>query len=381
MSGAPRADGRGGLMMLTSSFPSGVPGSEAAGAFVADLARECAATLPVHVLAPGEDDHVGQLGERLWVHRYRAPQRPLSTLRASDPRDWPAIASVLAHGRGRALAVARDVVPARLLALWAAPAGAWARAVARRTGIPYDAWVLGSDIWSLGRIPLVRRWIAGVLRGAARRYADGVALGDEAQRLCGLPFEFLPSARTLPAGVREPAPAAGRRVAFLGRWHPNKGPDLLLAALARLDDGDWSRIAACTIAGGGPLEPQVRAGIEALRAAGRPVALRGYLDRDEAAALLRATDVLCIPSRIESIPVVFSDAMQCGCAVATMPVGDLPTLVARHRCGWTADRVDDAAFAAALRRALVEPLPDASALAAAAAAFSVAGSAARILRP
>ena len=129
------------------------------------------------------------------------------------------------------------------------------------------------------------------------------------------------------------------------------------------------------------IEPQVRAGIEALRAAGRPVALRGYLDRDEAAALLRATDVLCIPSRIESIPVVFSDAMQCGCAVATMPVGDLPTLVARHRCGWTADRVDDAAFAAALRRALVEPLPDASALAAAAAAFSVAGSAARILRP
>ena len=64
----------------------------------------CAATVPVHVLAPGEDDHVGQLGERLWVHRYRAPRRPLSTLRASDPRDWPAIAGVLAHGRGRALA-------------------------------------------------------------------------------------------------------------------------------------------------------------------------------------------------------------------------------------------------------------------------------------
>jgi len=67
--------------------------------------------------------------------------------------------------------------------------------------------------------------------------------------------------------------------------------------------------------------------------------------------LLRA-DYLVIPSRIESIPVVFSDAMQVGTPVIATPVGDLRALIEEHRCGVLADDVSVKALARALETVL-----------------------------
>jgi len=96
----------------------------------------------------------------------------------------------------------------------------------------------------------------------------------------------------------------------------------------------------------------VREGVEALRAAGRAVELRGYLDKAEAEEAILRADYLLIPSRIESIPVVFSDAMKLGCPVIAMPVGDLPRLIEDHDCGIVAERSESDALAHALRTAL-----------------------------
>ncbi len=52
--------------------------------------------------------------------------------------------------------------------------------------------------------------------------------------------------------TRDIALRAPYRLAFLGRWHPNKGTDLLLDALHQLRDEDWHRIEAVRIAGGAP---------------------------------------------------------------------------------------------------------------------------------
>src|SRR5262249_20079033 len=155
------------------------------------------------------------------------------------------------------------------------------------------------------------------------------------------------------------------------RWHPNKGVDLLLDALARLDDGDWARIEKIEIQGGGPLESLVRERISALRARGRPIEGGKFLGKAEAEAAIGRADWLLIPSRIESIPVVFSDAMKMGRPVIAMPVGDLPRLLSRDDIGVCSEAVDADAYAAALRRALAGDGPDRSAaLAHAAAPFS-----------
>ncbi|MCB1744901.1 MAG: glycosyltransferase [Gammaproteobacteria bacterium] len=170
-------------------------------------------------------------------------------------------------------------------------------------------------------------------------------------------FKFLPSTRAVYAPM--PSPRRGgpkKRLLFLGRWHPNKGVDLLMSALAEDTDGDWARIEEFCIAGGGPLESNVHDSGVRLSAAGRPLRIEGYLDVEQARAALAAADLLVIPSRIESIPLVFSDGVRAGCAIVATPVGDLALLVdGETPCGVVATSTDPEAIAAAIREALVQP--------------------------
>ena len=342
-----------GIVLVTTSYPVWGDGSEAAGSFVSDLAEQLATHCPVRVVAPGPTG-----GREIWsagveVLRYVAPDRPLSTLRPWKPADALAIARLFAGGMAATRQAVMNDPTAHILALWALPSGHWARRVSRASGVPYSVWTLGSDIWTLGRVPLIRGWLRRVLRQARVCYSDGLQLAQDTRRIAGRPVEFLPSTRriegTRTAPFRDAPPF---RLLFLGRWHPNKGVDLLIEALRRLDEEDWRRIEAVEICGGGPLEPLVRAGVESLRAAGHPVELRGFLDKPAAAEAMLRADYLLIPSRIESIPVVFSDAMKLGCPVVAMPVGDLPRLIGEHDCGLLASRADGAAFAAAIGAAL-----------------------------
>lgn len=363
------------LLIITSSYPEQADGSEAAGAFVADVARTLARSRPVRVVAPGRMPGEEPSRDGVLVRRFASPGRPLSLLSPLAPGDWPAIARTLASLRAETFAAAADGRVAHTLALWALPSGWAARALERRMGVPYSVWVLGSDIWSLGRLPIVRTMLRSVMAGARCRFADGLLLGDDAARIAGKPFEFLPTTRQLDiparASYRDTPPY---RLLFLGRWHPNKGIDLLLGALGQLSDNDWSRVAEVHIAGGGPLDGEVRSAVVALQARGRPVRLSGFLGKDEASAALSEADYLVIPSRIESIPLVFSDALQAGCAVITTPVGDLPRFFADEPPGLVAGAADSAALAGAIRQALLaRPDTFAQAIASAARQFSLSG--------
>lgn len=342
------------LVLVTTSFPIRGDGSEAAGSFVSDLAEELARHVPVRVVAPGPESIRETWATGVNVFRYASPDKPLSTLKPWKPRDLLQTIRVMRAGTDATRCAVAAGPTANILALWVLPSGYWARSAARVTGVPYSVWALGSDIWSLGRIPGIRSVLRTVIRGAANRYADGLQLGEDAARISGKPFAFLPSTRSLDSHRARPlASSPPYRLLFLGRWHPNKGIDLLLDALALLGPNDWERIASVEICGGGPLESLVKAGVEALRAAGRPVELRGYLDKAAAEDAILRADYLLIPSRIESIPVVFSDAMKLDCPVVSMPTGDLSALVANEpRCGVLASEISAPAFAAALSSAL-----------------------------
>jgi len=342
------------LLIVTTSYPDQRDGSEAAGAFVADLAGHLALQLPVRVVAPGRV--VGPCAAspgNVKVTRFASPGKPLSLLSPARPGDWLDILRTLSSLRAQTLAADSDGRVKHVLALWVLPSGWAAAALARSSGIPYSVWALGSDIWSLGRLPLVRSILARVIRGANGRFADGLQLAQDAGAIARLPFEFLPSTRQL-AGARTRAPgAAPYRVIFLGRWHPNKGIDLLLDALDRLDDAGWLRLREVHIAGGGPMEAAVHARVKSLKRQGRPIRLSGFLNSSAASAAIAESDWLLIPSRIESIPLVFSDAMKLGCPVVSMPVGDLKSLIeSEPRCGVVAVDVSAASFARALSQAL-----------------------------
>jgi glycosyltransferase involved in cell wall biosynthesis len=362
------------LVIVTSSFPIRNDGSEAAGSFVADLVDALAEHVPVRAVAPGVATAIERWSDRVDVYRYAAPSRPLSTLKPWHPAHLLWILRVLRCGAAAArAAVGGDA--AHVFALWGLPCGEWARRAARDAGIGYSVWLLGSDVWSLGRIPVLRAMLARVIREATSAYADGYQLADDAKQISGRELEFLPSTREIVAAdASAPRAAPPYRLLFLGRWHPNKGVDLLLDALAALTDADWARIERVEIQGGGPLDAIVRERATALRLTGRPIEIGGFLDKPAAAAALARCDWLLIPSRIESIPVVFSDAMKLGRPIVATPVGDLPRLVREYAVGLCAAAPTASDFAAALQVALsASPAGRAEALDRAAQQFSLQG--------
>lgn len=337
------------IALITTSYPDAIAGSEAAGSFVEDFALELARLVDVTVLAASKYDSV-ESNDRLTVRRFAVPGLPLSRLRPGNPLDWPAIVAALRSGRRATVDMVETDRPDHVLALWALPSGWWARSA----GVTYSTWVLGSDVWTLGRIPVIRSVLASILGDATHRFADGIQLAADVEKLSSRPCSFLASARLLP----EPRSTSDRqndglKLAFLGRWHPNKGADLLMQALLSLGDEHWQHIEEVRIFGGGPLEEQVQQSTNSLSAAGRPVTIGGYLDKQEAADLIGWADFLLLPSRIESIPVIFSDAMQLGTPIIATPVGDLPRLFERYECGVLADSATSEGLADALRAALL----------------------------
>jgi len=214
------------------------------------------------------------------------------------------------------------------------PSGHWARYAKKRYQVPYSIWALGSDIWSLGKVPVVKSYLKLVLQDATHLFADGYQLADDVRKISGKNCDFLPSTRQLPVcGLPLTKTEAPYRFCFLGRWHPNKGIDLLLEALHLLEDKDWGKIEEVRIAGGGPMEDYVKEQVNKLQSQNRPVTLLGFQDKFGAAELLIWTDYVIIPSRIESVPVIFSDAMQAMRPVIAMPVGDMPKLLESSNCG------------------------------------------------
>ena len=342
------------LVVVTTSFPIAADGSEAAGSFVADLVEELAKFAPIRVVAPGPEAVHHQWARDIKVYRYAAPARPLSTLKPWRPTDAAWAGRVLRGGM-MATHEAASEGAGHVLALWGLPCGEWARRAAAARRIDYSVWMLGSDVWTLGRIPFLRSALGRVIRQASHAYADGYQLAEDAQRIAGIPVAFLPSTRRI--DLRDPPPPRDQppyRLLFLGRWHPNKGVDLLLDALELLGNEDWQRIERVEIQGGGPLEPLVRSRVEKLRIQGLPVEVGRYLAKPEAEAAIARADWVLIPSRIESIPVVFSDAMKLGRPVVAMPVGDLPRLLASG-CGVAGENVSADGFKGAIRAALRTP--------------------------
>ncbi|OZB36475.1 MAG: hypothetical protein B7X44_05915 [Halothiobacillus sp. 15-55-196] len=341
------------LLIVTTSYPDDSDGAAAAGVFVRDFALALVEQgHQVTVIAPSQTSRT-KIEAGVRVQRFAVPKLPLSLLKPQAPRDWTAIIHTLRQGQQHVNHACATDQPDYIFALWALPSGAWARQASRRYGIPYGTWALGSDIWSLGKIPLIRQGLRHVLRHATHRYADGLQLAQDVTDISGLNCDFLPSARRL--AVTNPRPIASAppyRLAFLGRWHPNKGIDLLLEALEQLTDNDWQCIEHMRIFGGGPMQAQVHQHCARLIALGRPVEVGGFLDQTAATELLNWTDFVLIPSRIESIPVIFSDAMQAGRPVIAMPTGDLPVLLKEHGCGELAEEISAPAFASALRKAL-----------------------------
>jgi glycosyltransferase involved in cell wall biosynthesis len=142
-------------------------------------------------------------------------------------------------------------------------------------------------------------------------------------------------------GTPEGAPLA----LALGRLHPNKGFDVLLAAVASVPELHlW-------LAGEGALRVRLERQAASLGIAAR-VRFLGW--REDAAALLAAADLLVSSSRIEPLGNVVLEAWAAGVPVVATASEGPRALIAEGVSGLLAPVDDPPALAAALRRVIAD---------------------------
>lgn len=207
-------------------------------------------------------------------------------------------------------------------------------AIARHFGIPYVVHLHAGQF--------DRFWAAAgkrLRRSISRLFVDSAAiivLGDYGARviLDRLPtirdkITILPNASASPSQPNRGRPETGQvRITFLGQLGPEKGVPQLVDALGKLGcRADWT----ATIAGNGEVD-QTRAQTRRLAIADR-VDIPGWLGARETAALLEQTDILVLPSFVETLPMAIIEAFAYGIAVIATPVGAVPEVIAHERNG------------------------------------------------
>jgi len=136
-------------------------------------------------------------------------------------------------------------------------------------------------------------------------------------------------------------------ITFVGRLHPQKGVETLLAAFEELVASEPTVAFRLQFVGQGPLEVELEARVREL---GLTDSVSFFGEVADVFPVMYATDIFALPSRAEGMSNALLEAMTCGlpCVVSDIPANS--GVVEHERNGLLA-RVDDpAAWTAALSR-------------------------------
>lgn len=177
------------------------------------------------------------------------------------------------------------------------------------------------------------------------------ALGVGADRVVPILNAWLPPTGRLPpkheARARLQLDGEAPVFGWVGRLSMEKGPDVAVAAMARLVHGG----ARLAFVGGGRERLALEAQVASLGLAKR-VHFVGTVP--DAATLLAAFDGLVLSSRTEGTPMILLEAIHAGVPIIASAVGGVPHLLA-HGTGLLVPSEDPSALAAAMDQVLADP--------------------------
>jgi glycosyltransferase involved in cell wall biosynthesis len=317
------------LLIITNRYPANA--DDAASPFVADFVRAVRRTgIECTVLTPHHDakNYDGDSG----VVRYSwgENKRTIGSLPLYHPSSWSKIVQYLRGGYREAARLHREKNFDFCLALWAAPAGIFARRLKKEFGVPYAVWCLGSDIHTYPKIPIVRNMIVDALKNSDRVFSDGYALGESAGALAGVTAHFLPSLRRIdPLPQAAPHPQKNFFVCP-GRMERAKGIFDLLDAFQIIAERhkSWTLY----YIGDGSARTKLMKRIKTYDLDQR-VLCPGYLSAEEMFRVMAQARAIVIPTRSDSLPLTFGEAMQLSRPVVATDVGDLRHFTEKYDVG------------------------------------------------
>jgi glycosyltransferase involved in cell wall biosynthesis/GT2 family glycosyltransferase len=224
----------------------------------------------------------------------------------------PTLLTDLAHARLRTLCRDFDVIVANTIASWPAIRAA------HLEGRP-ALWYLHETLVAIRLLRLIPEM------GEALRMAD--LLVTPTRQTAGI-YEGLTPApiEVVPYGIPRPAvlgrnDAETMRFVTIGTFEPRKGQDVLLEAIAKLEAVTRAR---CVFKmAGRVLDEAFYRELQTRSAAFEQVELIDAVEHADALTLLNEADVVVLPSRDETMPIVILEAMGLGKAVVSTNVGGI----------------------------------------------------------
>ena len=159
-------------------------------------------------------------------------------------------------------------------------------------------------------------------------------------------MEAVPAAETEALVARFALPPAVPLLLFVGNHTPNKGLDVLLAALPQMKERAVAVVAGAIPSKASHARLLANAG---MTADSKRLVFTDFITKEELRALYRSVDLFVFPSRADTLPLVILEAMASGLPVVATTVGGIPFEVSADT-GVLVPPGDAAALSAALDR-------------------------------
>lgn len=220
--------------------------------------------------------------------------------------------------------------------MWALPGGLIAYYNKKKYGTSYGVWCLGSDIYIYAKIIFLRFLIVKILKNADICFGNSFDICREAEKLSGKKCVYLPTLTRMESYKKKTKKLRMEEFNFLfvGRLEHVKGPDILIDAAKALKEETTKDFHIYYI-GDGSLMKSLKDKISKYKLGDKITLLGNIGDRKILFEYLNTADVLVIPSRSESLPLVFAEAMRSGLPVIGSDVGDLPYFIKNNNVGLT----------------------------------------------
>jgi len=319
------------ICLITNRYPAHP--DDVASPFVRDFHLELKRKgVDVFVFTPYYETEKESTDENVIRFKWAGGKKVVGALNLFNPKEIFQLLSFLKNGKQQLLEQLEKIRPDFCLAFWALPSGWFAYLAKKRLGIPYSVWCLGSDIYVWAKRPFLRGIIKKVLMEADFLFADGLDLKEKVERLSGKKCLFLPSMRKLPEPLNETVGLDKSKTNFLylGRWEKKKGLDELIKAFS-LVKKKLPHI-NLNILGWGNYEKEMWKLVKELKLK-EEIKIVGKVSTSLVSVYLKESDCLVIPSKGDSIPLVFSEALQMRTPLIVTDVGDMGYLVRKFNLG------------------------------------------------